>query len=115
MRQQTTRISPEDISRQLQYCREVAALSAARPAQPLAFVDTYGCQQNEADSERIRGYLREMGYGFTQDEEQAQIIVLNTCATRSPQGAALRPSLEKCGPPRGFPLRFSQKGDRMNR
>ena len=55
MRQQTTRISPEDISRQLQYCREVAALSAARPAQPLAFVDTYGCQQNEADSERIRG------------------------------------------------------------
>lgn len=43
MRQQTTRISPEDISRQLQYCREVAALSAARPAQPLAFVDTYGC------------------------------------------------------------------------
>ena len=61
MRQQTTRISPEDISRQLQYCREVAALSAARPAQPLAFVDTYGCQQNEADSERIRGYLREMG------------------------------------------------------
>ena len=41
MRQQTTRISPEDISRQLQYCREVAALSAARPAQPLAFVDTY--------------------------------------------------------------------------
>ena len=53
-----------------------------RPAQPLAFVDTYGCQQNEADSERIRGYLREMGYGFTQDEEQAQIIVLNTCAIR---------------------------------
>ena len=82
MRQQTTRISPEDISRQLQYCREVAALSAARPAQPLAFVDTYGCQQNEADSERIRGYLREMGYSFTQDEEQAQIIVLNTCAIR---------------------------------
>ena len=82
MRQQTTRISPEDISRQLQYCREVAALSAAQPAQPLAFVDTYGCQQNEADSERIRGYLREMGYGFTQDEEQAQIIVLNTCAIR---------------------------------
>ena len=32
-----------------------------------------------------------------------------------PRSAALRPSLEKCGPPRGFPLRFSQKGDRMNR
>ena len=82
MRQQTTRISPEDISRQLQYCREVAALSAARPAQPLAFVDTYGCQQNEADSERIRGYLAQMGFGFTSDEERARVIVINTCAIR---------------------------------
>ena len=30
---------------------------------PVAFVETYGCQQNEADSERIRGYLREMSSG----------------------------------------------------
>ena len=45
-------------------------------------MDTYGCQQNEADSERIRGYLQEMGYGFTQDEEQADVIVINTCAIR---------------------------------
>ena len=82
MRQQTTRISPEDISRQLQYCREVAALSAARPAQPLAFVDTYGCQQNEADSEQIRGMLREMGYAFTEDTSVADVIVINTCAIR---------------------------------
>ena len=82
MRQQTTRISPEDISSQLQYCREVAALSAARPAQPLAFVDTYGCQQNEADSERLRGYLSEMGYQFTQSEAEADLIVINTCAIR---------------------------------
>ena len=49
---------------------------------PLAFVDTYGCQQNEADSERIRGYLAEMGYGFTQDENEADVIVINTCAVR---------------------------------
>ena len=49
---------------------------------PLAFVDTYGCQQNEADSERIRGMLAECGYGFTQDEAQADVIVINTCAIR---------------------------------
>ena len=48
----------------------------------LAFVDTYGCQQNEADSEHIRGWLREMGYGFTQDEYAADVIVVNTCAVR---------------------------------
>ena len=45
-------------------------------------VDTYGCQQNEADSEKLRGYLAEMGYGFTQDEFQADVIVVNTCAVR---------------------------------
>lgn len=50
--------------------------------QPLAMVDTYGCQQNEADSEKIRGYLAEMGYGFTQDEFEADVIVVNTCAVR---------------------------------
>lgn len=49
---------------------------------PKAMVDTYGCQQNEADSEIIRGYLRAMGYCFTEDESEADIIVLNTCAVR---------------------------------
>ncbi len=49
---------------------------------PLAFVDTYGCQQNESDSERIRGYLVEMGFGFTRDEFAADVIVINTCAVR---------------------------------
>ncbi len=49
---------------------------------PLAMVDTYGCQQNEADSQSIRGYLAEMGYGFTEDEWKADVIVINTCAVR---------------------------------
>ena len=49
---------------------------------PLALVDTYGCQQNESDSERIRGYLAEMGFGFTDDEFAADIVVINTCAVR---------------------------------
>ena len=68
MERKTTHISQADIDRQLQYCQEVKAVYAARGVQPLAFVDTYGCQQNEADSERIRGYLREMGFGFTDKE-----------------------------------------------
>ncbi|MCI8422044.1 MAG: tRNA (N6-isopentenyl adenosine(37)-C2)-methylthiotransferase MiaB [Lawsonibacter sp.] len=80
--EQTTQISPADIARQLEFCQKAAALSARRPQQPLALVDTYGCQQNEADSERLRGFLAAMGFGFTQNEEEAQIIVLNTCAIR---------------------------------
>ena len=82
MERTTTTISPADVERQLDFCQEVAAVTAQWPSKPLAFVDTYGCQQNEADSERIRGYLQEMGYGFTQDEEQADVIVINTCAIR---------------------------------
>ena len=82
MERTTTVISQEDIQRQLALCDQVAQLTAQLPQQPLAFVDTYGCQQNEADSERIRGYLRRMGYGFTDKEEEAKIIVINTCAIR---------------------------------
>ena len=77
------RITPEEIEQQKQYCREIKKLFEGRPGgPPLAYTQTFGCQQNEADSERIRGYLRQMGYDFTTDEEQARIIVLNTCAIR---------------------------------
>ena len=80
--ERTTVISPEQIEVQLDYCQAIAQITAQWPEKPLAFVDTYGCQQNEADSERIRGYLERMGFGFTASEEEARIIVINTCAIR---------------------------------
>lgn len=46
------------------------------------FVITFGCQQNEADSERIRGLLSAMGYSPADSAEKADIIVVNTCAIR---------------------------------
>ena len=52
------------------------------PGQKLAFVDTYGCQQNEADSERLRGYLARMGYAFSDTEEGADLVLVNTCAIK---------------------------------
>lgn len=82
MKRETVHISQENMERQLEYCAKVYAMSAALPAQPLAFVDTYGCQQNEADSERLRGWLSQMGYGFTRSEQEADVIVINTCAVR---------------------------------
>ena len=45
-------------------------------------MQTYGCQQNVADSQRIMGMLRDMGCTFTQDPYEADVIVLNTCAIR---------------------------------
>ena len=75
-------ISIAEIRRQEDICREIYDRFVSEKHCPLAMVDTYGCQQNEADSEKIRGYLAEMGYGFTQDEFEADIIVVNTCAVR---------------------------------
>lgn len=48
----------------------------------LASVITLGCQQNEADSEKIRSFAKEMGYELTDIPEDANLIVLNTCAVR---------------------------------
>lgn len=45
-------------------------------------IRTYGCQMNEHDSEVMSGILSEMGYESTTDEEDADVIILNTCAIR---------------------------------
>ncbi len=82
MRETTTRISSAEVTRQEEFCEKISELLTAQPKEHLAYVDTYGCQQNEADSERIRGYLKAMGYGFTTDENAADVIVINTCAIR---------------------------------
>ena len=75
-------VSEAELAAQKDIMARVRARNAALPEKPLAWVDTYGCQQNEADSEYIRGMLREMGYGFTEDEAEADFIVVNTCAVR---------------------------------
>ena len=46
------------------------------------FLRTYGCQMNVHDSEEIRYYLESLGYEKTDILEQADIVVLNTCAIR---------------------------------
>ena len=47
-----------------------------------ACVFTLGCQQNEADSERMRGILSGLGYQITYKEEEADLLLVNTCAIR---------------------------------
>lgn len=82
MNQKTTVISPEALRIQQENCQKIRDYWSALGITPVAFVDTYGCQQNEADSERIRGMLEEAGYGLTDTEEGADVVVLNTCAVR---------------------------------
>ena len=68
--------------RQREFERKIAEIHRSRGKTPLAMVDTFGCQQNVADSQHIMGMLEAMGCGFTDRPEQADIVVLNTCAIR---------------------------------
>ncbi len=66
------------------YCAMAASVIEARYAGhgPLAFVHTYGCQGNVADSEQIKGLLTKMGYKMTDSVDEADFILYNTCAVR---------------------------------
>ncbi|MBO4797585.1 MAG: tRNA (N6-isopentenyl adenosine(37)-C2)-methylthiotransferase MiaB, partial [Candidatus Methanomethylophilaceae archaeon] len=46
------------------------------------YLQTFGCQQNESDSEKLAGMAEAMGYRLTEEPEQADLIVVNTCAVR---------------------------------
>lgn len=69
-----------------EYCNSVREYTNGilknRGTSPLAYVRTFGCQQNEADSERLRGMLVSLGYLITEDEKLADCILVNTCAIR---------------------------------
>ena len=53
-----------------------------RGEKPLAFIRTYGCQQNVADSEKIKGMLSRSGFDFVDSPDEADFILFNTCAVR---------------------------------
>ncbi len=46
------------------------------------FIQTYGCQANERDSETLAGILESLGYEATDEIKDAQVVLLNTCAIR---------------------------------
>ena len=46
------------------------------------YLDTFGCQMNVHDSERIAGLLEQSGYVITQDLVEADLVVINTCSVR---------------------------------
>ncbi len=76
-------ISPEELGRQQPFMQQVRQYyEENRGGTPLAYIRTYGCQQNVSDSERIKGQLAQMGFGFTETPDDADFILFNTCAVR---------------------------------
>lgn len=72
------------LSKQAEYTELLQDILALRYGceHPKAMVHTYGCQQNVADSEKLKGMLEQMGCLLTDNKEEADIIIFNTCAVR---------------------------------
>ena len=80
MERTQVQIPAAQLDRQRDFEAKLKEMHADRP--PRALVDTFGCQQNVADSQHIMGMLEAMGCTFVTAPEEADIVVLNTCAIR---------------------------------
>ncbi len=77
-------VPEEELSLQRDFTQKVSAVLNQRypVSSPKAFVHTYGCQGNVADSEHIKGMLASMGYEMCEDINKSDLILYNTCAIR---------------------------------
>ena len=82
MRTPVTVPSENEIKRQNDFMLEIKALNDKKNTAPKFFINTFGCQMNAHDSEKINGMLREMGYVPAEDEKSADFIIYNTCCVR---------------------------------
>ncbi len=66
------------------YCQKIKDYykNTLKIENPKAFVKTYGCQQNVSDSEKYKGMLINMGFTLTENQNEADVILFNTCAIR---------------------------------
>ena len=82
MNTKTNVSSQEELQGKCAYCDKIASYWQEKNLVPKAYVETYGCQQNEADSEKLRGYLCQCGYAIAGEAEGADVVIMNTCAIR---------------------------------
>lgn len=84
MASKCVRVSEDEINVQKEYMKKVRKVLCDRFGcnPPKAFTHTYGCQENVADTQKINSMLEQMGYVFTDEIEQADLILYNTCAVR---------------------------------
>ncbi|MFS4483824.1 tRNA (N6-isopentenyl adenosine(37)-C2)-methylthiotransferase MiaB [Hyunsoonleella sp. 2307UL5-6] len=59
------------------------------------FIESYGCQMNFSDSEIVASILNEQGYNTTQNLEEADLVLVNTCSIRDKAEQTVRKRLEK--------------------
>jgi tRNA-2-methylthio-N6-dimethylallyladenosine synthase len=62
--------------------QSAAPASASAPGAPRLYVETYGCQMNEADTDLIVGLFARGGFARADEPEAADVVLVNTCAVR---------------------------------
>ena len=82
MKRENVLVSEDALSRQREFEAKIKEMFTAREAHPVACVDTFGCQQNVADGQKLMGMLADSGFTFTEDPKEADLVILNTCAVR---------------------------------
>ena len=82
-------VTCEELEKQNTFIQNIKELNSLKKC-PTACVITYGCQQNENDSERLKGMLEAMGYSMTENRETADVVIFNTCAVRENAEMKLR-------------------------
>ncbi|MBQ8005198.1 MAG: tRNA (N6-isopentenyl adenosine(37)-C2)-methylthiotransferase MiaB, partial [Clostridia bacterium] len=79
-------VPPNVMKRTFDFAEKMRRLNEKRSLQlggkPKAYLLTFGCQQNEADSEKLAGMSRAMGYDIICVADDADLILVNTCAVR---------------------------------
>ena len=75
-------VSPAELDRQREFENKIRGMFEGRQAHPVACVDTFGCQQNVADGQKLMGMLADCGFTFTDKPAEADLVILNTCAVR---------------------------------
>ncbi|MBO5041752.1 MAG: tRNA (N6-isopentenyl adenosine(37)-C2)-methylthiotransferase MiaB [Clostridia bacterium] len=73
---------PDDLASRWEYTNKIRLWNQECVSQRKVFVQTFGCQQNEADSEKYLGMAVSMGYKATDTPDNADLIIVNTCAIR---------------------------------
>lgn len=70
----------EEIQKQMEYIEKVNKMNAGKVLN--YYILTMGCQLNENDSEKLCGMIENMGYSKTEDLNEADLVLFNTCCVR---------------------------------
>ena len=87
-RTKSAAIPQQEIQKQKDIIQKIRTTFEHLGVSKKAFVETHGCQQNVNDSELLIGMIEQMGYTMTEDKEEADLILYNTCAVR--EGAEMK-------------------------